>query len=287
MTDNEPATDGEPTPDGGTVESTESLPAAETGEDHEFPSMGEVKRWFVTTNHKDVGILYLITGMFFFLFGGVLALLMRLQLWAPRAAQEGILSAMAYNQSVSLHGLIMVFWFISPFATGFANYIVPLQVVGADLERDEVVGEAERKGREEPEDHDEAVGGHRLVVGAAGHHLRARLQQLEPDHQRQRAAEQKEEKRCDDVEDADVLVVGRDEPPPDRRGGRESAHAPATPARSTLAADPPRVAALPSLWPPDSVGVGVDSSVTFSPADSYQSLNSSSSMTIISPFICE
>jgi len=130
MTDNELTTDGEPATDGGTVDRAE-LPAGE--EDHEFPSMGEVKRWFVTTNHKDIGILYLITGMFFFLFGGVLALLMRLQLWAPRAAQEGVLSAMAYNQAVSAHGLLMTFWFISPFAFGFANYFVPLQIGAKDL----------------------------------------------------------------------------------------------------------------------------------------------------------
>jgi cytochrome c oxidase subunit I+III len=133
MTDNEPTTGGEPATDGGTVDPTESLPAGETDDSHEFPSMGEVKRWFVTTNHKDVGILYLITGFFFFLFGGVLALLMRLQLWAPRAAQEGVLSAMAYNQAVSAHGLLMVFWFISPFAFGFANYFVPLQIGAKDL----------------------------------------------------------------------------------------------------------------------------------------------------------
>jgi cytochrome c oxidase subunit I+III len=133
MTDNAPTTDGEPATDGGAVDPTESLPAGETDDAHDFPSMGEVKRWFVTTNHKDIGILYLITGMFFFFFGGVLALLMRLQLWAPRAVNEGVLSAMAYNQSVSAHGLLMTFWFISPFAFGFANYFVPLQIGAKDL----------------------------------------------------------------------------------------------------------------------------------------------------------
>jgi len=123
--------DTDPAPDGGTVDPTKELPAGE--EEHEFPSMDEVKRWFVTTNHKDIGILYLITGMFFFFFGGVLALLMRLQLWTPRAVNEGILSAMAYNQAVSAHGLLMTFWFISPFAFGFANYLVPLQIGAKDL----------------------------------------------------------------------------------------------------------------------------------------------------------
>ncbi|PSQ32259.1 cytochrome C oxidase subunit I [Halobacteriales archaeon QS_9_67_15] len=97
---------------------------------HDFPPMSSVKRWFITTNHKDIGILYTITALFFLVLGGVLALLMRVQLWGPG---ESILSAGAYNQAVSAHGLLMVFWFISPFAFGFANYIIPLQIGADDL----------------------------------------------------------------------------------------------------------------------------------------------------------
>jgi len=119
----------QPRTDGGTAS---ALPG-ESHDDSHLPPRWTLKRWLVTTNHKDVGILYIATAMFFLVFGGVLALLIRAQLWAPRAPGEGILSAMAYNQSVSLHGLIMVFWFISPFATGFANYIVPLQIGADDL----------------------------------------------------------------------------------------------------------------------------------------------------------
>jgi cytochrome c oxidase subunit I+III len=96
----------------------------------ELPPVTSVKRWLLTTNHKDVGILYLVTSLFFFVVAGILALLIRLQLWSPG---EGILSAMAYNQTVSAHGLLMVFWFISPLAFGFANYVVPLQIGAKDL----------------------------------------------------------------------------------------------------------------------------------------------------------
>ena len=120
----------QPRTDGGTAT---ALPGdSHDGGDH-LPPRWSIKRWLVTTNHKDVGILYIATAMFFLIFGGVLALLIRAQMWVPRAPGEGILSAMAYNQAVSLHGLIMVFWFISPFATGFANYIVPLQIGAEDL----------------------------------------------------------------------------------------------------------------------------------------------------------
>ncbi|WP_276257330.1 cbb3-type cytochrome c oxidase subunit I [Haloglomus litoreum] len=128
----------EPTPDGGTVQG-EDLPVSDIAHDeeedhgHGLPDTSSLKRWLVTTNHKDIGILYTVTAMFFLLFGGVLALLMRLQLFTPRAPGAGPLSAAAYNQAVSLHGLLMVFWFLSPFAFGFANYIVPLQIGAKDL----------------------------------------------------------------------------------------------------------------------------------------------------------
>ncbi|MDL5361075.1 cbb3-type cytochrome c oxidase subunit I [Halalkalicoccus sp. NIPERK01] len=96
----------------------------------DLPPPESVRRWLVTTNHKDIGILYTITALFFLLLGGVLALLIRIQLWVPG---EGILSATAYNEAVTTHGLLMVFWFLSPFALGFANYVVPLQIGAKDL----------------------------------------------------------------------------------------------------------------------------------------------------------
>ena len=116
-------------PDGGTATITDEL-TGETEEGHGLPDLGTVKRWLVTTNHKDVGILYIITALFFLMFGGALALLIRMQLWAPGAQ---VLSGVNYNQTVSAHGLIMVFWFISPFAFGFANYVTPLQMGAKDL----------------------------------------------------------------------------------------------------------------------------------------------------------
>jgi len=95
-----------------------------------LPPKSSVKRWLQTTNHKDIGVLYLVTALFFLVFGGVLALLMRLQLWTPGPTLFG---GLAYNQAVTAHGLLMVFWFISPFGFGFANYFVPLQIGAKDL----------------------------------------------------------------------------------------------------------------------------------------------------------
>ena len=95
-----------------------------------LPPKSSIRRWFLTTNHKDVGILYLLTALFFLIFGGLLAMLFRVELLSPAA---DFLGESGYNQAVSTHGLLMVFWFISPFAFGFANYVVPLQIGADDL----------------------------------------------------------------------------------------------------------------------------------------------------------
>ena len=88
------------------------------------------KRWLYTTNHKDIGILYLITSLFLFAAAGVLALTMRTQLSAP---DNTLLTANIYNQFVTVHGLLMIFWVLSPLAFGFANYIIPLEIGCRDL----------------------------------------------------------------------------------------------------------------------------------------------------------
>jgi len=95
-----------------------------------LPPKSSIKRWLVTTNHKDIGVLYLLTSVFFLVFAGVLALLIRIQLLESGGT---ILGGGEYNQVVTAHGLLMVFWFLSPFAFGFANYIVPLQIGADDL----------------------------------------------------------------------------------------------------------------------------------------------------------
>ena len=89
-----------------------------------------LKRWLFTTNHKDVGLLYFFTSCYFGFIGAVLALLMRVQLSIPN---NNFLSAFYYDQAVTMHGLIMIFWFLSPIAIGLANYFVPLQIGAKDL----------------------------------------------------------------------------------------------------------------------------------------------------------
>ncbi len=88
------------------------------------------KRWVTTTNHKDVGILYLVTSLFFFFAAGIMALTIRTQLAAPGSS---IVSQSEYTQLVTTHGLLMILWFLSPFAFAFANYFIPLQIGARDL----------------------------------------------------------------------------------------------------------------------------------------------------------
>ncbi len=89
-----------------------------------------ISRWLFTTNHKEIGILYVVTSLFFFVAAGLLALSVRSQLSVP---DNHLLTADLYNQFVTVHGLLMVFWVLSPFAFGFANYIIPLQIGARDL----------------------------------------------------------------------------------------------------------------------------------------------------------
>lgn len=89
-----------------------------------------LRRWLTTTNHKEIGILYILTSLYFLFIGGLLAELIRTQLAVPG---NSFLQPLYYNQAVTMHGLIMVLWFLSPFGFGFANYFVPLQIGAKDL----------------------------------------------------------------------------------------------------------------------------------------------------------
>ncbi len=93
-------------------------------------SRGSTERWLYTTNHKDVGILYIVTSLAFFLVGGSLALMMRAQLYGPNGQ---FLGSADYNSFVTTHGLLMILWVLSPLAIGLANYFIPLQLGARDL----------------------------------------------------------------------------------------------------------------------------------------------------------
>jgi cytochrome c oxidase subunit 1 len=88
------------------------------------------RSWVFTVDHKKLGIMYAVTAMFFFIVGGIEALLIRLQLAAPNGK---VLNADLYNQMFTMHATTMVFLFVMPMAAGFANYFVPLQIGARDV----------------------------------------------------------------------------------------------------------------------------------------------------------
>ena len=86
--------------------------------------------WLTTTDHKRIGILFMVTSFVFFVLGGVEALLMRLQLGA---ANNTLVTPQTYNQLFTMHGTTMVFLFVVPMMAGFATYLVPLMIGARNL----------------------------------------------------------------------------------------------------------------------------------------------------------
>ena len=98
----------------------------------EYGSTGPrgVWAWVTTVDHKRIGLLYGVTALGFFVIGGSEALLIRLQLAGPNLE---ILSAAAYNQLFTMHGLTMVFLVIMPIAAAFTNYFLPIMLGARDV----------------------------------------------------------------------------------------------------------------------------------------------------------
>jgi cytochrome c oxidase subunit I len=86
--------------------------------------------WVTTTDHKKIGIMYLVLTFVFFALGGVEALLMRLQLAEPG---NTLLTGERYNELLTLHGTTMIFLFVVPVMAGFGNYFVPLMIGARDM----------------------------------------------------------------------------------------------------------------------------------------------------------
>src|SRR5262245_11636484 len=86
--------------------------------------------WLTTVDHKKIGIMYLVSAFFFFIVGGIEALLMRIQLGAPN---NTFLSPDVYNQMFTMHATTMIFLAIMPLNVGFGNYVVPIMIGARDM----------------------------------------------------------------------------------------------------------------------------------------------------------
>jgi cytochrome c oxidase subunit 1 len=87
--------------------------------------------WLTTTDHKKIGILYVVNSFIFFFLGGILALLVRSELAQPGI--QFLTDEHVYNQIFTMHGTVMIFMFIIPMLVGFGNYVLPLQIGAPDM----------------------------------------------------------------------------------------------------------------------------------------------------------
>jgi cytochrome c oxidase subunit 1 len=100
-------------------------------EDHSGHGADSWRDYFrVNTDHKVIGIQYIVTTFFFFILGGLMAMLIRMELIAPGSQ---IVDANTYNGLFSVHASIMIFLFIIPVFAGIANYVIPLMIGAPDM----------------------------------------------------------------------------------------------------------------------------------------------------------
>ena len=86
--------------------------------------------WITTVDHKRIGIMYGCSAIFFFLVGGLEALLIRTQLVHP---ENSFVSDQRYNELFTMHGTTMIFLALMPLSAAFFNYMVPLQIGARDV----------------------------------------------------------------------------------------------------------------------------------------------------------
>src|SRR5690606_10067960 len=93
------------------------------------PAKG-LTRWLYTTNHKDIGAMYLRISFFMFLIGGTFALIIRAELFQPGLQ---LVEPNFFNTMTTMHGLVMVFLAVMPAFVGLANWMIPLMVGAPDM----------------------------------------------------------------------------------------------------------------------------------------------------------
>src|SRR5256885_14356887 len=106
---------------------TTTLPRPKAYDDTFFKP---ISLWLTTTDHKLIGIMYMVTSLISFVIGGIFALIIPPQLSQPNLR---IVDAETYNQLISAHGVTMIFFFLTIFVTGIANYMVPIMIGARDM----------------------------------------------------------------------------------------------------------------------------------------------------------
>ena len=97
---------------------------------HDHKPQGFLDRWVFTTNHKDIGTLYLVFSLIMFLVGGSMALVIRAELFQPGLQ---LVDPAFFNQMTTMHALVMIFGAVMPAFVGLANWMVPLMIGAPDM----------------------------------------------------------------------------------------------------------------------------------------------------------
>jgi cytochrome c oxidase subunit 1 len=113
-----------------TTESLAHAGHAHGHDDHHHGPEKGIRRWLTTTNHKDIGTMYLVFSLIMFLIGGGMALVIRAELFVPgmQLVDPGF-----FNTMTTVHALIMVFGAVMPATVGLGNWMIPLQIGAPDM----------------------------------------------------------------------------------------------------------------------------------------------------------
>ncbi|HDP90317.1 MAG TPA: cytochrome c oxidase subunit I [Thioalkalivibrio sp.] len=104
--------------------------SAVISETHHDEHPSGIKRWLFTTNHKDIGTLYLLFALLMFFVGGAMALVIRAELFEPGLQ---MVEPQFFNSMTTMHALVMIFGVVMPAFTGLANWLIPMMVGATDM----------------------------------------------------------------------------------------------------------------------------------------------------------
>ena len=99
-------------------------------EEHEHGPAKGLMRWVYTTNHKDIGTLYLLFALTMFIIGGAMAMIIRAELFQPGMQ---LVKPYFFNELTTVHALVMVFGAVMPAMVGFANWQIPIMIGAPDM----------------------------------------------------------------------------------------------------------------------------------------------------------
>ncbi len=97
---------------------------------HDHAPPKGMTRWLFTTNHKDLGVLYMVFGLIMFFVGGAMAMVIRAELFQPGL---NLVDPHFFNQMTTMHALVMIFGAVMPAFTGLANWLIPVQIGAPDM----------------------------------------------------------------------------------------------------------------------------------------------------------